>query len=1077
MGGNGRRIAVFPDSERVEEALCHAAETSPFVNASGFLTFSQLLEKFEPAKRLGRRPVSALAARVLVHSAAAKLGGGPFKSFIHEPAFARAALDLFFDLKSGLLPPLGFKSAVESLPQGRQPRARYLSRLFDAYESALAEHQLADREDLVAAVLRALREDGLPRSFSDVTRIELNGLYDFPPLRRELLVALAEACDRAKVTLAIELPGGGGPGVDAALVPIHQEFEKRAQELRTIELSQTDHKALGRPLAPLGKLLFDAKPDAADIPGGALELRSAATSRDEARLIARKAREAIAEGIPPEQIAIAYRDLAEEAEALEEALEELGVRARLRRGAPLVSTPAGRTALELALLVDDGFPADRVARLLGGRYLPRLGHDGSASVARVLAEASVRDNRLGSDGKRGGYDVRLSALAERLAGRNLTGRADDARTVRERCLELIKICSRIPTEGKAGELLEKWWSAVETLGIPDATRTPEPRADESSTYGRGVLRMLARDQAATESLSELVTEFSEALKLTGASQTRISRRTFHRWLHDAASDFNLAPRGPRGGAVRILDLRELPRRCFDRVFIGGATDGRLPGRVAPHPLLPDEDRALINKHQRREVFRLSSGDQDGRAPWRLAEDRLLFFLGLAAASGKVQVSWPRETDGREQIVSPFVDELARRTRLELQHEPLRPVPALDEVGNEAQLRERLALEVLAPSSLRVSTPEPGAKSLRESLGSEVWFSEARALSRVEEERLAFFSNPDAEPGPYTGAVRDEDLQPAIRTLFRYGPEKPLAATTLERFGNCAFQGFLASVLKLEEPDEPGEEQDRAGQGAFWHAVLEQLFPALRDANLLEKRADEIPDELIDAALQKAVERSEKRHHVGHPALWKLSHERARAMVRRLLSMEHRGLPFEDHVPSATELKFGKKDSPEPWREIVIPAGEGEEPIHLEGSIDRVDTSPKGTGIVDYKSSGLKEKKFDKLLTAEFQLPIYLYAAKVAGKSDAVAAAWLSLKDGEAKPLVPMIEKAQPFAHFLETTPEVRARARELGQKNLANAVHELVGSLRKGQFAIRPQDCEYCSFRAVCRISDRRSAEDDEVST
>src|SRR3954453_4559573 len=137
MGGNGRRIAVFPDSERVEEALCHAAETSPFVNASGFLTFSQLLEKFEPGKRLGRRPVSALAARVLVHSAAAKLGGGPFKSFIHEPAFPRAALDLFFDLKSGDLPPQGFKTAIESMPRGRQPRARYLAQLYEAYETAL----------------------------------------------------------------------------------------------------------------------------------------------------------------------------------------------------------------------------------------------------------------------------------------------------------------------------------------------------------------------------------------------------------------------------------------------------------------------------------------------------------------------------------------------------------------------------------------------------------------------------------------------------------------------------------------------------------------------------------------------------------------------------------------------------------------------------------------------------------------------------------------------------------------------------------------------------------------------------
>ncbi len=47
--------------------------------------------------------------------------------------------------------------------------------------------------------------------------------------------------------------------------------------------------------------------------------------------------------------------------------------------------------------------------------------------------------------------------------------------------------------------------------------------------------------------------------------------------------------------------------------------------------------------------------------------------------------------------------------------------------------------------------------------------------------------------------------------------------------------------------------------------------------------------------------------------------------------------------------------------------------------------------------------------------------------------------------------------------------------NLANAVHGLQASLRKGDFGARPLDCEYCHLRSVCRISARRLSEMAEV--
>ncbi|HVE83027.1 MAG TPA: hypothetical protein VND93_09285, partial [Myxococcales bacterium] len=103
---------------------------------------------------------------------------------------------------------------------------------------------------------------------------------------------------------------------------------------------------------------------------------------------------------------------------------------------------------------------------------------------------------------------------------------------------------------------------------------------------------------------------------------------------EALEELGIPARLRRGaGAVRVLDLRQMVGRSFAHVCVGGMTDGRLPGREAPSALFPDEDRRRVNRFFKRDAFRLSTGEPDGRAPWRVAEDRLLFALSLAATRG------------------------------------------------------------------------------------------------------------------------------------------------------------------------------------------------------------------------------------------------------------------------------------------------------------------------------------------------------------------------------------------------------------------------------------------------------------
>ena len=71
-------IRVYPDADRVEEALLSAAaEGDGFADGSSFLTFGELLEALGGARAMGRRPCSPLTARVVLWAEAQRLGPGP----------------------------------------------------------------------------------------------------------------------------------------------------------------------------------------------------------------------------------------------------------------------------------------------------------------------------------------------------------------------------------------------------------------------------------------------------------------------------------------------------------------------------------------------------------------------------------------------------------------------------------------------------------------------------------------------------------------------------------------------------------------------------------------------------------------------------------------------------------------------------------------------------------------------------------------------------------------------------------------------------------------------------------------
>lgn len=1073
----GRTLQVFPDAARRQAALREARGQAGFALGRDLLTWDAFVAALGGARELNRRPCSALAARTVVASLARELGATPYGDFVREPAFARAALDVLLDLKAGRLSPRELQDAVEVLAPERRSRGRVLARLYDRYEQRMAELGLADREDVLRGAREALARGAWPEGWEDVSGLVLHGIYDVRASGLELLLALASACEARRASLRVETPVGGSPVADAALAALFRAFESRGDALTHVDLFKADVTFESRPLTELGRHLFSEKTPDEELGAmeAALRMWSAPTAQDEARMIARDVRRLVTEGVAPGRIAVAWREPGPEVRWLADALAELGVPVRLPWGEPLALAGPVRLALDVPMLVEDGFPAERVAEFVSSRYVPTLSRGAPEAPASLLTQAAVRDDRLGASQGRGAYELRLDGLARRLEGlarrqvqpelaRLHQERAQAVRVLGERCARLMAACRRIPESGTALELLKAWWGVVRELGLTNSESALEARTEDG--LAALALDARARDDAAREAFEARVRDLGRTLRAAGGG-VRMSRRAFGRWLADAMKDAYLPPRGPMAGAVEVLDVREVPGRTFEHLFLAGMAEGRFPGREPPNPLLGDTDRIALNKHLGRDVFRLTGGEFEDRAPWRTTEDRLLFASALVAATERVHLSFAvAGPGGQEQMPSAFLEEVRRLTGREWEARSLSPVVPLDEVLSEAELRQCVALETLALPKLRVSEPDPAGPLLRERFKAEPWFSQARELAQIEAERLFFFSNPRQAPGPYTGAVDTPALLDALRNTFTFDITRPLSASALARFGNCTYQGFLSYGLKVPEPEVPGEELDPRRRGTFWHRVLEELFKRLKERGLLGKGIDEVPDEVIDKALEVAARHLEERDHVGHHALWRLARERARSMARRILADERRGLPFERYEPKGFELKFGPDAKEETWKNVVLMAGE--EPIYFEGKIDRLDAGADDVGVIDYKSGRLDKRTLrDKLLTSDFQLPLYLYAARASGHHEARQAAWFSLRTGDSIHLTEVL-KPDEVENMLATDMATRLKLAAEGGLNLANAVENLIHTVRAGQFATRPKDCGTCGYRAVCRITERR---------
>jgi RecB family exonuclease len=1078
MSSRPATLVIHPDSARVELALLEESRATGFVDAGSRRSFAQLLDACSGPAFSGLAPADPWLVRALIAAEGPALAQRAFGPVVTTPDFSLQAFTLRGELFSQDVSPALLADVAARVGGRVAEKVGALAAVFEQVDTRLVALRLVDPRGLVGLATRRLKEAGLPEAFERFATIEVRDLHDLPPARLTFLDALARAAVAKGLRFRLVLPWAGSPHTDAFVGGVARFFERRWETVPGAELVP---ESSPREVGVLLRQLFAA--DVFPAPVDGLSVISCASPRDEARAIASGVRQRLDEGTPPERIAVAFRDLAEDTELLVEQLALLSIPTRARLGVPLARSPIGRLALSLLTLADDEFPVDAVSALLESRYARALSQDMPPCRA-AFAEAGIRNDAIGSTRTDGAWLVRLHALIERKRRLAVERRALEVEVSELERLEsgvkrVLALGRSIPPRGTARELLEAFTRALASLGVEEALREPEP-ALRGVVLDQEIDRALARDQASFEALTGLLSALRVGFETSGFGATRLDRRTFARWLALAAAEVNLQARGPRAGAVWLVDARELPGTSFDAVFLGGLVDGRFPGRPSPAPLVSDDERAELNAASPTALFRVSVIDDGVALPLRLAEDRLLFHLALTAAP-RVTLTAPRaDARGREALRSPFLDALVRVVQpLPIQTRAHRPVPLLEDVACEADLAARAALELFSPLETRQSPRSELVGVLEPLLVDAPWVETARFASAIETERLRAFSDVERASGRWSGRV-DGDVLSRLGPALEWGVNRPVSASQLEAWSRCRFLGLSRRILRLEEDEEAGEEMDARALGELLHATLRLLIPVLQAKRQWRpaKTAQAMVETELDTALSVSAEEVRRTLPIGHTLLFELTVERARRELLRLV-YEPAIEPIIGAEPRAFEQPFGRIEAPEAVQQVAIPpALPDERPIFLTGAIDRLDVSPTQVAVIDYKLSrtGNPKARLDALLLRDFQLPLYLFVARQQYPKRAVDAAWVGLRKSESLVLSRVLrDEAYSLDDVLAVDLETRRRLAESEVPNLANSVHALQASLRRGDFGARPLDCKYCHLRSVCRISARRLLDEREV--
>ncbi len=270
-----------------------------------------------------------------------------------------------------------------------------------------------------------------------------------------------------------------------------------------------------------------------------------------------------------------------------------------------------------------------------------------------------------------------------------------------------------------------------------------------------------------------------------------------------------------------------------------------------------------------------------------------------------------------------------------------------------------------------------------------------------------------------------------------------SASRLDSYLTCSFQFFGSYVLGLKELDDEPDEGDGAMCGTIIHEILENAFDPLVDQGLpFTDDTIGIVIDFIDTKGRDMWNSAPEEHRFGQVALWRLEWPRYRDRIIRMLRNHALTAGLGDgYRVHATEREF----------DVEIPT---KPPLRIRGKVDRIDETPDGLTVIDYKTGSIPSQK-DVQDGKNIQLPLYALALQ-------------NLSGGSGRNLrmeywkLPSRGDRRPWTLDSADQDDTDVIA------NVVSILQESRNSVDGGDFRVNPtlDTCPpYCPMKHVCRVN------------
>lgn len=264
--------------------------------------------------------------------------------------------------------------------------------------------------------------------------------------------------------------------------------------------------------------------------------------------------------------------------------------------------------------------------------------------------------------------------------------------------------------------------------------------------------------------------------------------------------------------------------------------------------------------------------------------------------------------------------------------------------------------------------------------------------------------------------------------------QPLSVSNIEDYAQCPFRFFARVLLQANPPLLFQEEATAAQYGIIAHHTLRLFFEKRLAADQLPLQGTFEEQRSLEECFQQVIEQMRMEW---TDEQWLIIQTRLSGLWKDLLQLIQKEAfvahnnPLRPHsFEYAFRISLGPKDNP----------------IFLQGIMDRIDVSEEEALVLDYKLGNLTghETNLRKQLNkTSFQLPLYAFA----------------------------LRRDPSFSHLSS----IQARYYSIRQQHLSkqaiadtevdlSAVETIVHRIRMGQFNAQPTTCDFCNLQALCRI-------------